>query len=95
MLEDGDGVADLLDFVEQVAAEDDGTAFRGEFGDEGADFAGALRVEAVGRLIEDDEFGVVEDSGGDAEPLLHAERVVLEAAVGGFDEVDAFQRRSR
>ena len=34
-----------------------------------------IGIEAVGRLVEDDELGVAEQGGGDAEPLLHAERV--------------------
>ena len=60
-LEDRDGVADLLDFVEEMAAENDGAAFGGELGDEFADLARALGVEAVGRLVEDDR---ARDRGG-------------------------------
>jgi hypothetical protein len=38
-------------------------------------------VEAVGRLVEDQDAGVAEQRVGDAEPLPHAERVVLHASL--------------
>ena len=40
-----------------------------------AHLAHAGRVEAVGRLVEDEQLRVLEQRRGDAEPLLHAQRV--------------------
>ena len=47
----------------------------GELPDERAELADAGGVEAVGRLIEDHEFGIVQDRCRDGEALAHAERV--------------------
>ena len=47
-----------------------------------ADLADAGRVEAVGRLVEDQQLGVLEQGGRDRQPLLHAERVGLVAVAG-------------
>ena len=41
--------------------------------------AGALRVEAVGRLVEHEQLARPQQGGGEAEPLPHAERVVAVA----------------
>ena len=92
-LEDGDGIADQLDFREQMAAEEDGPALGREFRDEFAHLARALRVEAVGRFVEDDQFGIVEERRRYAQPLLHAQRVRLEAPASGFEEVYPLQHR--
>ena len=45
--------------------------------------ADAGRVEAVRRLVEDQHLRVAEQRGGDRQPLAHAHRVALHAAVGG------------
>ena len=44
-----------------------------------ADLADAGRVEPVGRLVEDQQLGLLQQRRGDREPLLHAERVALVA----------------
>ena len=46
-----------------------------ERADERAHLGHAGRVEPVGRLVEDQQLRVLEQRGGDAEPLLHAQRV--------------------
>ena len=59
--------------------------------DQRADVLHAHRVEAVGRLVEDDEVGIADQRGGDAETLLHPERVdavAVVAATGQPDEID-------
>ena len=42
----------------------------------------ALGVEAVGRLVEDQDLGVAEQGGGQAEALAHAEREAADPAAG-------------
>ncbi len=49
--------------------------------DERAHVGHARRVESVGRLVEHDQLRVAQQRGGDAEALLHAERVRLEPVV--------------
>ena len=53
--------------------------------------ADALRVQTVGRLVEDEHLRVADHRGGDAQPLLHAQRVPLELALRGRREADQLQ----
>ena len=53
--------------------------------------ADALRIEAVGRLVEDQDARVAEQRRGEPEPLAHAERVLARAPVGGVRELDERQ----
>ena len=53
--------------------------------------ADAGRVEAVGRLVEDQHVGIAQQRRGDREPLAHAHRVALHAPVGGAGQVDLLE----
>ena len=66
---------------------------RRELGDQRADLAGALRVEAVGRLVEDEQLARLQQGGGDAEPLPHAEGVGAVPLAGRGAQPDPVQRR--
>src|SRR5579875_848673 len=68
--------ADLLDLGQQVGGDEDGDAAGGDFPDQAADLAGALRVQPVGGLVEDDQLARGEQAGRDGQPLLTAEGVV-------------------
>ena len=57
----------------QVAGDEDGAALGGQLPGEGAHPADALGVQAVDRLVEDDDRRVAEQRDGDAQPLAHAE----------------------
>ena len=46
------------------------------------------RVQAVGRLVEDQHLRVAEQRGGDGQALAHPHRVALHAPVGGVVEPD-------
>src|ERR1700722_2078791 len=65
--------ADLLDLGEQVRRHEHGDAVRGDLPDKPPHLAGALRVQAVGRLVQHDQLSRREQAGGDGQPLLHAE----------------------
>ena len=67
--------ADLLDLAHQVAGEHDRALALAERTDEPAHVGHPGGVEAVGGLVEDQQLGVLEQRGGDAEALLHAQRV--------------------
>ena len=74
-------VAHLLELAEVVGRHQHGAARAGQRADQRPHLAHALGVEAVGRLVEDQQVGVAEQRGGDAEPLLHAQRVAAVAVV--------------
>ena len=86
--EDGDGVAYHLDLVEQVARQEHGAATGGEASDQIADLSHAGGVHAVGRFVEEQQFGIAEQGVRQAKSLLHAEGVVAETVVCAVCEVD-------
>ena len=59
-----------------------GAAAVGEAAQQPAHPVDALRVEAVGRLVEDQHLRLAQQGGRDAEALAHAEGVVAHAAAG-------------
>ena len=69
-------VGDHLDLVEQVGGEQHGAAAVGVVAKQATHPADAGRVEAVGRLVEDQHLRLADQRGRDAEPLPHAQRVV-------------------
>ena len=84
-------VGELLHLAEQVAGDQHRAALGGERLEQVAHPADALRVEPVGRLVEDQHPRVADQRGGDPEPLLHAQRVTLELALGRRLEPDQLQ----
>ena len=85
--------ADLLDLGEQVAGDEHRGAVGGQRPDQRAHLAGALRVEAVGRLVEDEQVAGCEQRRGDGEPLPHAERVGAVALPGRGQQAHPVERR--
>jgi hypothetical protein len=76
LVEDQHPVADLLDLVEQVAGEENGPAFLVcQMADKDAHLLHAGRVEPVGRFVQDEQLGIAEQGGGQAQPLAHPQRV--------------------
>ena len=86
LMDDANGVADFLDLFEEVGAEKDGDAFGLEVEDEVANLARAKRVNAGGRLVEDEEAGRLDEGLGEADALEHAFGVASESAASGFGE---------
>ena len=66
-----------------------------EVADGVADLADAGRVEAVGRLVEDQERRVLEQRGRDGQALLHAQRVGLVAVAVAAGQADRARSRRR
>ena len=94
LVHDRDVVRDLLDLVEQVRRDEDRPAvLLDERADHLAEGGHARRVEAVRRLVEDQQLRVVEEAARDAEPLPHPHRVRLHLPVGVRREADALERR--
>src|SRR5215472_9616702 len=85
--------ADLLHLGEQVGGHEDGHAVGGDLADQAADLAGALRVQAVGGLVQDDQFPGTKQAGSDGQALLHAQRVRPVALSGRAEQAHPVQRR--
>jgi hypothetical protein len=64
--------------VEEVGGEQHGAAAGGVVAEHHAHPVDAGGVEAVGRLVEDEDARLAEQRVRDAEPLPHAERVVAD-----------------
>ena len=92
LVDDRRDVAGLLDLVEQVRGQPDGAALVDERADQSAELEDAGRVEAVDRLVEDEQLGVAQQAAGDAEALAHAERVRADLVVAAAAEADAVER---
>ena len=80
--------ADLLDLGEQVARDEHGRAVGGQRAHERAHLPGALRVQAVGRLVEHQEVAGPQKGVRQAEPLLHPQRVGLHLLVRCCGQAD-------
>ena len=73
----------------QVRGEEHRAALGGELLEQVADPLDPLGVEAVGRLVEDQDLRVGEQRRGDPEPLAHAERELPDALAGDLLQADA------
>ena len=58
----------------------------GQAGDDAADIAGDVRVQAARRFIQEQDLGLVEQRPGDQHPLLHAVRVFLDLIAGALGQ---------
>lgn len=72
VVDDADAVAELLGLLHVVRGVDDCEARRPKIPDALQDGVPTLRVNADGRLVEDEKAGSVEQAGADVEPSLHA-----------------------
>ena len=75
-------VGGLAHLGQHVAGDEHRAALPGQPAQEVAQPADALRVQAVGGLVEDQHPRIAEQRGRQAEPLAHAERVAARAPVG-------------
>ena len=81
--DDDEPVGGRLHLVQEVRGEQHGSAASGEVGEQLAHPPHSFGVEAVRRLVEDEDLGVAEQRMGDAEALTHAERVIPDPLLGG------------
>ena len=68
--------------LEVVGGDDDGAPGRPLVGEHGADLLGRRDVEAGGRLVEQQEVGLLGEALGDERPLALAARQLAEVAAG-------------
>jgi hypothetical protein len=92
VVDEHDGLADVLDQVELVAGEDHGPP-AGRLGrDDGRELLDGQGVEPAERLVEDQQIGVVDQGGGQLHPLLHAPREPLELLIDPVTELQLAQQ---
>jgi hypothetical protein len=91
-VDDHDPVCELSHLGEDVAGDEDGPALLDEVAQKAAQPADALRVEAVGRLVEEQHVRVAEQRTRDRQPLPHAERIRLHALVRRAGQVDDLEQ---
>ena len=84
VLEDGDPIADLADLLEPVRDVDDGDTLGGEVADHAEQVVDLALVEDGGRLVEDEQPGVVGEGARHADDLLGGGREPADRA-GGRD----------
>src|SRR5262249_48228364 len=88
---DRDAVAHVLHLAQEVTRHEDRATFGTETADEVADLLDPRGVETVGRLVEDEQRGILEQRGREAEALAHAERVRLHEIVAALAESDELE----
>ena len=91
--EDRDPIGDLLHLREDVARDEHGPALGTEAPKEVAHLDDPGGIEAVGGLVQDQQRRVLQQRRGDAEALLHPQRVGPDHVVRAGREPDAFERR--
>ena len=90
-VEDRDAVADVLHVGQQVAGQQDRLAAAAELDDEVLDLAAADGVQAGGRLVEDEQVGVVDEGLGQADAAGHALGILADGAARARGQADHLQ----
>ena len=83
-VDDPDVVGELVGLLQVLGGEEDGRALVVQRAHLLPDRLAADRVEAGGRLVEEEDARLVDERGGEVEPAPHAARVGADAAVGGL-----------
>ena len=79
-------VAGALDLVQQVRRQEHRSSLVHELTDQPAHLEDPRRVEAVHRLIQDEQCRIREQAPRDPQPLTHAKRVPLDTVVAAIRE---------
>jgi hypothetical protein len=89
--DDDEVVSEHGELADEVAGDEDAAASLGEGGQVGAQPADAVRVEAVRRLVEQQDLRFAEQRAGQREALAHAQGEAAGALVGGRLQADLGQ----
>ena len=92
VVEHGDPVGELVGLVEVLRGEEDGDAAGDEIADHLPHRVTAARVQARGRLVEEDQLRVAHERHRQVEPAAHAAGVGGGRPVGGVAEVEAVEQ---
>jgi hypothetical protein len=89
LVKDRDPVGELFRFVEMLCGQQHRGASVGELADGLPDLEAGVRVEASGRLVEDDHGRVPDQTHGDVETPAHAAGVGRHSPISGVGEREA------
>ena len=82
---------EALDLVQKVRREKDRSTLIDEGTNQVAHLEDARRIEAVHRLVEDQQPWVGEQTAGNPQPLAHPERICLDPVAGALSEPDTLE----
>ena len=91
-VQDPDPGAQLLDFGQQVAGQEDGHPALVQADHELPQIANPARIQAVARLVQDQQPRAAHQRGGQPEALPHAQRVGLDRPTAHPGQPDLLQR---
>ena len=89
--DDADAPAQPIDVVEKMGAQKDADAIVGQLEKNVVDLAASARIEAVRRLVENQECRVGDEGAGQAEPLAHAAGERADRLAGTRRQSDSVQ----
>src|SRR4051795_5549724 len=92
LADDRDAVAELLDLGQQMAREQHRDSLAGQAADEIPHVAHPCRVEARGRLVEQEPLRVPSARRGGGEPLTHSMRVAADLVVAAVAELNELEQ---
>ena len=91
-VDDPDVVGELVGLLQVLGGEEDGRALVVQRPHLLPDRLAADRVEAGGRLVEEEDAGLVDQRRGEVEAALHPARVAADPAVGRRGQVDPLEQ---
>ncbi len=92
MIDDDDAVREAVRFLEVLRGEEHRGAGVDELLDHVPQLGSPLGVEAGGRLVEEQDGGLVDERRGQVESSAHPTGVGAHEAVGGVDQVEPFEQ---
>ena len=92
VVEQSHGVGEVIGLLEVLRREQDRDALGEQLADDVPQLTTAARVEAGGRLVEEDDPRPADQGHGEVETALHAPGVRRGAAVGGLGEAEPLQQ---
>ena len=92
VIDDHDVVGEAVGLLEVLRGEEHGRPFGDELLDDPPEVGATLRVEARGRLVEEQHFGPVHERGGEVETAAHPTAVSAHGPVGGIGEIKTLEQ---
>ena len=89
--QDRHAVGRVLDLREDVAGEEHGSSLVAESANEVSYLLDASRIQAIRRLVEDEQLRILQERRSDPQPLLHPERVGPDEVVRSLGQIDPLQ----
>jgi len=91
VIDDRDLVGELVGLFEVLGGQQQRRPLAPKVADDGPDLVPAARVEAGGRLVEEEHPRPCEQTGGKVEPAAHPSRVGLGGAISRSRQVEALE----